>query len=49
MGHIARNCQSEFNIRNLTYEQAQDHFKQIWEQEKVEIAERQNLKEEEGQ
>ena len=49
MGHIAKNCQSEFNIRNLTYEQAQDHFKQIWEQEKTEIAERQNLKEEEGQ
>jgi hypothetical protein len=37
MGHIAAKCTSEFNVRELTYEQAQEHFRTEWRREVEEI------------
>jgi hypothetical protein len=37
MGHIAGDCKSEFNVRELTYEQAQEHFRTEWRWEVDEI------------
>ena len=28
MGHMMKDCRAPFNIRNMTYEELQDHFKQ---------------------
>ena len=28
MGHMMKDCRAPFNIRNMTYEELQDHFEQ---------------------